>query len=574
MRMRFKFTGLLILISYLTSHISHLNTANAQVFKELHSFNFYADSITNYSSTWIDVDQDYDYDLLNFSILNKPNQLHIASSDKLQPSNSIFQKDGGNANGACYADIDMDGDLDIFVYSIFGQKNYLYIQESKGIFRKEAFQDIVNIENNAFFAQFSDVDLDNDPDLLITDTELWNPKTIRKPSKIYYNNGFGIFSEENVLKFYVPKSDTRSILLSDLNQDSKEDLLLLNFGSANELYLKNEGKNFSKISSNLSITAGDFMDALCFDFDNDGDQDVFLAKVKEGIDCYRNDGNLLFTKIPNVFNLGEYTIAAIEANDWNNDGAMDIIVHQSFGKGKRVFINQQLVNNHITFKLRASKANLDGIQSKVYVKTLSNGKEYWQYKEIRASQITSLPHGFDVHFGIGEMQKLDSVKVIWPDGIEEYFTQLEANKYYFLEPRKKPSTIENASASVTALHLIKELSIDVFADYFRFGEIAGITLFYENKGLVNQDVEINLSLSEAMPLFNSFPMPTKNTATEYHWKIKDVPANYRGIITLSVRTPNIEQTTAKQQVLKVSIEPSIGDERPENNLKEIIKEMK
>lgn len=574
MRMRFKFTVLLILISYLTAHISHLNTANAQVFKELNSFSYFADSITNYSSTWIDIDQDYDYDLLNFSILNKPNQLYVSSKGELNKLFSVFQKDGGNANGACYADVDLDGDLDVFVYSIFGQKNYLYLQESKGIFRKEVFQDIVIKENNAFYAEFSDVDLDNDPDLLISDTELWNPKNIRKPSKIYYNNGMGVFSEEQVLKFYVPKSDTRGMLLADFNQDSREDLLLLNFGSENELYLKNEAKNFNKISSNLSITPGDYMDAVAFDFDNDGDQDVFLAKVKSGIDCYRNDGNLLFTKIDHVFALDGYTIAGIEAKDWNRDGAIDVIVHQSFGKGKRIFINQLQQNNYISLKLRASRANIDGVQSKVYVKTTIKDRTYWQYKEIRASKATSIPSLFDLHFGIADMQKIDSVKVIWPDGTEEFFTELQMNKNYFLEPRQMPKTMDYTSISMSTLPLVKDLNIDVFTDYFRFGEIAGITLFYENKGLIAEEVEVKLTLSEPMMLFNSFPMPTKNSTTEYYWKIKDVPAQYRGIITLSVRAPNIEQTTAKEQLLKVSIEPRIGDEQAEDNSKEIKREIK
>jgi len=102
-----------------------LSTNKAQVFTELHSFKLYADSATNYSSIWMDVDQDYDLDLLNFSILNKPNSLYVQDKNGLKKANSIFDKDGGNANGGCYADIDLDGDLDVFVYSIFGQKNYL-----------------------------------------------------------------------------------------------------------------------------------------------------------------------------------------------------------------------------------------------------------------------------------------------------------------------------------------------------------------------------------------------------------------------------------------------------------------
>jgi hypothetical protein len=551
-----------------------LSTNKAQVFTELHSFKLYADSATNYSSIWMDVDQDYDLDLLNFSILNKPNSLYVQDENGFKKVNSVFDKDGGNANGACYADIDMDGDLDVFVYSIFGQKNYLYIQESKGLFRKEVLQEITQQENNAFYASFSDVNLDNYPDLIIADTELWNPKTIKKPSRIYYNDGRGNFTKAKSESFFVPKSDTRNVMLADVNQDAREDLMLLNFGSENTLYLKNNANIFNKVSSNMSIIAGDYVDAKAADVDNDGDLDILLVNLKTGIELYRNDGNLLFTMVPDVFKLINFPIAGIEIIDYNNDGNMDVLLHKSFSKEKKIFINQNDQHQYIKFKLRADRANLHAIGAKVYVSTLANDRKYWQYKEVRANKQAYVNDVYDLHFGIADMKNIDTVKVIWPDGTEQFYADLLPNQSYFIEQGMEVKLLANPSIANQTLDRIKDMSVSVVAHDFTYGEIDGITVFYENKGLVQQDVEVSINLSVPMNLFNSFPMPNESSTTQFVWKIKSVPAQYRGIITLSVRSPNIEETAAIEQKIEVMLEPRIGDEQSSNNEVVLVKKIK
>lgn len=541
------------------------NSANhAQVFTELHSYKLFSDSLTNYSSIWIDADQDYDLDLLNFSVLNKPNYFYQNNNNKLTYTNSVFEKDGGNANGACYADIDMDGDLDIFVYSIFGQKNYLYIQESKGLYRKELIQEITQQENNAFYATFSDVNLDNYPDLIITDTELWNPKTIKKHSKIYYNDGRGNFSKSKMQSLPVPQSDTRGVVLADFNQDAREDLLLLNFGSANELYLKNEANLLIKVSTVFTKEAGDYIDGKAMDMDNDGDLDLFLLNLKTGIDVYKNNGNMNFEKVPYVFTLGNFKPSGLEIIDYNKDGLLDVLVHKSFSKEKKLFINEWKSNNYIHLKLFANKANKQAIGAKVYVKTISNNNSYWQYREQRANKQSHAIDLYDIHIGLGNKEQADSIKIIWPDGTEQVLTGLQANASYYIEQREQAKKLVTVDA-IEFIPRVKDLSVQVFADNFKYGDIAGITVFYENKGLIEQDVEVKITLSAAMKLFNSFPMPNEYSTTEFVWKIKKVPAQFRGIITLSVRTPNIEETNTTEQQIQVSLEPVIGDEESGNN---------
>lgn len=551
-----------------------LSSSKSQVFTELHSFNVYADSVTNYSSIWMDVDQDYDLDLFSFSILNKANKLYVQEEKDLRIQTSVFAKDGGNANGACYADIDLDGDLDLFVYSIFGQKNYLYIQESKGNFRKEALQEITSIENNAFYACFSDVNLDNYPDLVLTDTELWNPKSIKKPSRIYYNDGAGNFTKQKSETFFVPKSDTRNVLLADLNQDAREDLMLINFGSENVLYLKNKANIFNKVSASISAEVGDYIDAKAIDIDNDADLDVLLLNLKTGIEVFRNDGELQFTKVPYVFNTNNFPIAGLEIIDYNKDGQLDVLLHKSFSTEKRLFINTNKEKRYLKLKLRADRANLHAIGAKVYVSTKLADKEFWQYKEVRANKQAYVQDLYELHFGMADMQSVDTVKIIWPDGTEQICSNLNTNETYFIEQRMPASLMAPMASNTYTNSSIKDVGLSVVADDFTYSEVTGITVFYENKGSIAQDIELSIQLSVPMKLFNSFPMPNSSTEKEFKYKIKNVPAQFRGIVTLSVRTPNIEETTANEQVIEATVEPLIGDEHGEDNRVVLRKKLK
>jgi hypothetical protein len=41
-----------------------------------------------------------------------------------------------------------------------------------------------------------------------------------------------------------------------------------------------------------------------------------------------------------------------------------------------------------------------------------------------------------VHFGLGELAKIDSIDVIWPDGSEEEFLETKVDRHYILQKGK------------------------------------------------------------------------------------------------------------------------------------------
>lgn len=544
--------------------LSELNTA-------------YALGQLRYNSVWFDADQDLDLDLLNVSIYNQNNQLFLEKDRALEFAISDINNDGGNANGSCMADVDADGDLDIFIYSIFAQRNMLYLQEQAGVFKRDYRSAELLKENNAFYAEFCDIDLDQDPDLIITDTELWNPKTVRKSTRIFLNNGKGVFSKHPIDVFATPLSNTRAVLLFDYNQDLLKDVLLLNFGSASELYINKGNLQFEKVFTNISLEKHDAMAAKSADFDADGDEDVVLATVKDGIYYYRNDGNNLFSILTYFDDLEFGQIEGIEVADYNFDHKPDVLVHSK--SEKKIYYLQNIernTNSFLQLKLRCSKSNYFSIGAKVYVKSNIG----WQYKEITKANSVLQKNTYDVYFGLGNSKIIDSIKIVWPDGMIQYFKNILPNETYLIT--------QNSSSQNGNIKILKEeydysfreaklndLNISLVASpEMKIGENNSLSIFYKNNSAIAQDVEIQLELSESFKLQYTYPMPTKTEDRVLYWKIKDMRANESGIITLNFSLPISADLLYKELLIKANIGNHTLDEFPLDNeveLKRIIK---
>jgi len=80
--------------------------------------------------------------------------------------------------------------------------------------------------------------------------------------------------------------------------------------------------------------------------------------------------------------------------------------------------NEQKYPNHwITFKTVGTKSNRDGIGARITVRAgkrllvdeVRSGSSYYSNSDMR------------VHFGLGSVDKLDSVEIRWPSGLTERF---------------------------------------------------------------------------------------------------------------------------------------------------------
>ena len=129
---------------------------------------------------------------------------------------------GVERGSVAFADIDGDGDQDVLITGYnWGSRrgsSKLYINGGRGNF---------TAVNNPFEATedssiaFSDVDSDGDQDVLITG---YSDSSLKVISKLYSNNGNGIFTEVTGLPFEAVEYS--SIAFADIDNDTKPDVLI------------------------------------------------------------------------------------------------------------------------------------------------------------------------------------------------------------------------------------------------------------------------------------------------------------------------------------------------------------
>jgi len=236
---------------------------------------------------FFDVDNDNDQDLLITG-------LHTGANGSGDPDTFLYINDGnGNfsentnstlENFGCstisVADIDGDNDLDVLLtglnYSGTGN-NYskLYTNNGTGVFTEvlgTPFEGIYEGVQQGSSA-FADIDGDGDQDLFITGRD-WQAHPV---GKLYTNNGFGVFTE--VLNTGLPPVQESTIAFADVDGDNDLDLMitgLSNGPTISKLFTNNGSGSFTEVAD---VPFDDFLRTALqfFDADDDNDLDLIIA---------------------------------------------------------------------------------------------------------------------------------------------------------------------------------------------------------------------------------------------------------------------------------------------------------
>ncbi len=171
-------------------------------------------------------------------------------------------------------DIDNDNDLDIIISGNGGTLlTNLYINDGNVTFSLYETSKFIDLMDGTI--SLSDVDGDSDLDVMISGFGIENMKAIRV-TKLYLNNGEGVFSEDSEQNFLGVSSG--SVTFIDIDGDSDKDLFITginqNLKSEAKLYLNDGLGSFKELETEIkSIYEGE---AAFSDIDNDGDPDLVL----------------------------------------------------------------------------------------------------------------------------------------------------------------------------------------------------------------------------------------------------------------------------------------------------------
>ncbi len=178
------------------------------------------------------------------------------------------------------------------------------------------------------------------------------------------------------------------------------------------------------------------------DFDNDGACDLFMATghVLDNVEKYRSDVHYHEPKL--MFrNLGDGTFENVSSRmgrdflvprasrgcavgDFDNDGDLDILVNNC-GQPAQLLRNDGGNANHwLEILLIGTKSNRDAVGARVKL-TAGTLTLFDQRKGGTSYQSSQDPR---LHFGVGQISKVDSLEIAWPSGNSTKLTNLKVDQ--------------------------------------------------------------------------------------------------------------------------------------------------
>ena len=304
--------------------------------------------------------------------------------------------DYGSALGVVAADVDADGWADIYVAND-GEPNQLWINQQDGRFRDSALLagaalNGVGSAEGSMGVDAGDFDADGDDDLFMT-------HLVAETNTLYINDGAGLFEDRSAMVgLGVPS------------------LAYTGFGTA------------------------------WFDFDNDGWLDLLVANgavrtldaleratdpfpLDEPNQLFRNLGTGRFEEVTGragaVFALSEVSRGAA-FGDVDNDGDLDVLVTNNNGPARLLINHVGQRNRWVGLRLVGGPGPRDMLGARVGV-FRDEGPPLW--RRARADGSYASANDPRVLVGLGEAATVRRVRVVWPSGRVEDWTDIAVGRW-------------------------------------------------------------------------------------------------------------------------------------------------
>jgi tetratricopeptide (TPR) repeat protein len=328
-----------------------------------------------------------------------------------------------NANylGAWAADIEADGDLDIVLGTDRGTPTVLRNNGDATFAEAHPFANVSGLRGFAW----ADLDADGDPDAALIDGA--------GNLHVFTNERTGQFKERPLPQVF---PTIGAISAADVNSDGIIDLLVAQAdGIISRLSDKDEGKGWdvaeiARVGNAPNLIEAEFRLHVA-DLDNNGALDLLLtsnAPTGNSTFVWLGDGQGNFKQLDKPVEL----VSVSDAADMDGDGRLDLLGLSSDGQPLRA-TNRGAKNYHWQ-QVRPRAAKAVGDQR---INSFGVGGEM----EIRAGLLVQkqLMTSPVVHFGLGDQQSADVVRIVWPNGSVRAEFELKADQTITAEQRLKGS---------------------------------------------------------------------------------------------------------------------------------------
>ncbi len=248
-----------------------------------------------------------------------------------------------------FGDIDNDGDEDVIIAGLSGtgDRSVRVYRNDAGVGFRRVWSDSVFLGTDQGTVNFSDVDNDNDLDVLITGTYPNGPSSYPNSSNLYLNDGFGNFTRDLTNTFI--NVHASAVAFIDIEGDLDSDVIISgrsNSGDALIALYVNDGLG------NFSLTSGNPFDSIKYgaidvaDIDNDSDMDIIISGENNDLDriteLYVNDGlgNFSGTLNDTVFDGMKNGDIVFQDVDYNGTADLAIVGENQLGQNiSRLYLN-------------------------------------------------------------------------------------------------------------------------------------------------------------------------------------------------------------------------------------------